>query len=64
MVWSMVWAIVTCFISAIIMGFTTGHWETDLKADMPYLSWFMDVTGSVNGGGVFLSIIMMGLNVS
>jgi len=46
------------------MGFTTGHWETDLKADMPYLSWFMDVTGSVNGGGVFLSIIMMGLNVS
>lgn len=31
-------------------------------ASQPYMNWWMEVTGSVIGGGVFCALIMMGLN--
>ena len=33
-----------------------------MSAPQPYMNWFMDVTGSVIGGGVFCALLMMGLN--
>lgn len=61
----MVWAGVSAWVSAVIMCFTVGpDWKSRLEYLSSYLSWFMDVTGSVYGGGVFCAIIMMGLNVS
>lgn len=64
MIWSMVWASVTAVLSGIIMCYTVGpNWEARLDEGSPYLVWFMDVTNSVYGGGVFCCITMMGLNV-
>lgn len=64
MIWSMVWAGTTAFITGAIMCYTVGwEWESRLDQISAYLSWFMDATGSVYGGGVFCCIIMMGLNV-
>ncbi|CZR67909.1 related to choline permease [Phialocephala subalpina] len=62
MVWSMAWAGTTAWVSAIIMVYTAGNWEVYMEADSSYLAWFMDVTKSVNGGGIFCAVIMMGLN--
>lgn len=65
MIWSMVWAGATAIASAAIMCYTVGwNWEARLDEGSPYLLWFMDVTGSTYGGGVFCCVIMMGLNVS
>ncbi|KAJ9646171.1 hypothetical protein H2204_000834 [Knufia peltigerae] len=63
MIWSMVWAGVTALLSGIIMCYTVGpNWEARLDEGAPYLVWFMDVTNSVYGGGVFCCVTMMGLN--
>lgn len=60
----MVWAGVTAWLSAIVMCFTVGpNWAAALNELSSYLSWFMEVTGSVYGGGVFCAVIMIGLNV-
>jgi len=65
MIWSMVWAGVTAFLSAIVMCFTVGpNWADNLDQLSSYLSWFMNVTGSMYGGGIFCAVIMIGLNVS
>jgi choline transport protein len=64
MIWSMIWAGVTAFLSGIIMCYTVGpNWADNLDELSSYLSWFMNVTGSVYGGGVFCAVIMIGLNV-
>lgn len=64
MIWSMVWAGVTAWVSAVIMCYTVGtNWESRLEMLSSYLSWFMDATRSIYGGGVFCAIIMMGLNM-
>ena len=64
MIWSMIWAGVTAVVTGAIMCYTVGgNWSSRLDETSPYLSWFMDVTGSVYGGGVFCAVIMMGLNV-
>jgi choline transport protein len=34
------------------------------SASQPYMNWWMDILGSVYGGGVFCALIMIGLNVS
>ncbi|RFU26384.1 hypothetical protein B7463_g9958, partial [Scytalidium lignicola] len=63
MVWSMIWAGATAFLSAIVMCYTVGpNWASYLQETSSYLAWFMDVTGSVYGGGIFCAVIMMGLN--
>ncbi|KZT18123.1 hypothetical protein NEOLEDRAFT_1159537 [Neolentinus lepideus HHB14362 ss-1] len=62
MCWSMVWAGVTAWISAVIMCFTCGDYNTYLAGEQSYLLWFMDITHSVYGGGVFCALIMLGLN--
>ncbi|KAF2212644.1 hypothetical protein CERZMDRAFT_41101 [Cercospora zeae-maydis SCOH1-5] len=62
MIWSMIISTVISFASAIIMGFTTGHWQTEMQTTLPYFTWFVDTTGSVIGGGTFCSLTMMGLN--
>ncbi|KAK4500262.1 hypothetical protein PRZ48_008451 [Zasmidium cellare] len=62
MVWSMVFSTAVAWISAIIMGFTTGNWAAELETTQPYFTWFVNVTKSVYGGGVFCAIVMMGLN--
>lgn len=35
-----------------------------MLASQPYMNWWMDILGSVYGGGVFCALIMIGLNVS
>ncbi|KAF2166521.1 hypothetical protein M409DRAFT_23159 [Zasmidium cellare ATCC 36951] len=62
MVWSMVFSSLVAWISAIIMGFTTGNWAAELETTQPYFTWFINVTKSVYGGGIFCAITMMGLN--
>lgn len=63
MIWSMIFSTVVAFVSAIIMGFTTGNWVAEMETELPYFTWFINVTKSVYGGGVWCAIIMMGLNV-
>lgn len=64
MIWSMIWAGITAAVTGAIMCYTVGpEWSSRLDETSAYLSWFMDVTGSVYGGGVFCCITMMGLNV-
>jgi choline transport protein len=64
MIWSMIWASLTAILSGAIMCYTVGwDWEARLEGGSPYLLWFMDVTSSVYGGGVFCCVLMMGLNV-
>ncbi|OCT53263.1 putative amino-acid permease [Cladophialophora carrionii] len=63
MMWSMVWAGVTAWLSAIVMCYTVGpNWETYLEATSSYVAWFMDVLDSTYGGGIWVAIMMMGLN--
>lgn len=63
MVWGMVFCCITSWLAALLILWTAGDWETYISATQPYLDWFIDVTGSVMGGGVFCAILMMGLNV-
>jgi choline transport protein len=63
MIWSMVFSAVVAWISAVIMGFTSGNWAAEMETTLPYLSWFMNTTRSVLGGGIFCAVMMMGLNV-
>lgn len=35
----MVFSTVIAWISAIIMGFTTGNWVAELEATQPYFTW-------------------------
>ncbi|KIW96236.1 uncharacterized protein Z519_03304 [Cladophialophora bantiana CBS 173.52] len=63
MVWSMVWAGVTAWLSAIVMCYTVGpNWENYLEATSSYVAWFMDVLNSTYGGGIWVAVMMMGLN--
>ncbi|KAH0843545.1 hypothetical protein AYO21_10590 [Fonsecaea monophora] len=63
MVWSMVWAGVTAWLSAIVMCYTVGpNWEDYLQATSSYVEWFMEVLDSTYGGGIWVAIMMMGLN--
>ncbi|KAF2119073.1 amino acid permease-domain-containing protein [Lophiotrema nucula] len=62
MVWSMIFCSITSWLGAILMMWTAGDWETYMTASQPYMNWWMDILGSVYGGGVFCAIIMMGLN--
>lgn len=61
-VWSMIFSTFTAFISVVIMGFTSGNWAAEITADQPYLKWYMNVTGSVYGGGIWCAVTMLGLN--
>lgn len=63
MIWAMVWATMTAWLAAIVLGFTSGGWEHYLHNMQSYVNWFVGVTDSVYGGGIFCAIIMMGLNV-
>jgi choline transport protein len=62
MVWSMIFCSVTSWLAALLMMWTAGDWESYMSASQLYMNWFMDVTGSVIGGGVFCTLLMMGLN--
>ncbi|OAL26900.1 hypothetical protein AYO22_03844 [Fonsecaea multimorphosa] len=63
MVWSMVWAGVTAWLSAIVMCYTVGpNWENYLEATSSYVAWFIDVLNSTYGGGIWVAVMMMGLN--
>ncbi|RVX66689.1 hypothetical protein B0A52_09502 [Exophiala mesophila] len=62
MVWSMLFCSVTSWLAALLLLWTAGNYEDYILEYQPYMNWFMDVTGSVYGGGVFCAIIMMGLN--
>jgi choline transport protein len=60
----MVWAGTTAWLSAIVMCYTVGpNYESYLEATSSYVSWFMDVLDSTYGGGIWVAIMMMGLNV-
>jgi len=64
MVWSMIFCSVTSWLAAVLMMWCAGDWETYMLASQPYMNWWMDILGSVYGGGVFCALIMIGLNVS
>jgi lipid-A-disaccharide synthase-like uncharacterized protein len=38
--------------------------SADQISSQPYMNWFMDILGSVWGGGMFCAIVTMGINVS
>ncbi|KAH8667116.1 amino acid permease-domain-containing protein [Xylariales sp. PMI_506] len=57
MVWSMVLASVTAIVSDLILLFCCGNYEAYAETLSPYVSWFIDVTGSVYGGGLFVLIL-------
>lgn len=61
-VWSMIFCCVTTWLTALLMMWTAGNFESYVDADQPYLNWFMDVTRSVYGGGVFCCLIMCFVN--
>jgi hypothetical protein len=63
MVWSMIFCSVTSWLAGVLMMWTAGNWESYMDAAQPYMNWFMDVTGSVIGGGMFCALLMMGLNL-
>lgn len=63
MVWGMIFCCITSWLAALLLLWTAGDWETYIGATQPYLDWFIDVCGSVMGGGVFCAILMMGLNI-
>jgi choline transport protein len=60
----MVFCSVTSWLAAVLMMWCAGDWETYMLASQPYMNWWMDILGSVYGGGVFCALIMIGLNVS
>lgn len=62
MVWSMIFSAVTSWLAAVLMMWTAGPWESFMHAPQPYMNWFVEVTGSVVGGGVFCALLMMALN--
>ncbi|KAK5393264.1 hypothetical protein LTR79_009578 [Exophiala xenobiotica] len=62
MVWSMIFCSITSWLAALLMMWTAGNWESYMTASQPYMNWWMDVTHSVYGGGIFCALIMMGLN--
>ncbi|KEF59056.1 uncharacterized protein A1O9_03899 [Exophiala aquamarina CBS 119918] len=62
MVWSMIFCSVTSWLAALLLLWTAGNWEDYMTASQPYMNWWMDVTGSVIGGGVFCALVMIGLN--
>jgi len=62
MVWSMIFCSVTSWLAALLMMWTAGNWQLYMQAAQPYMNWWMDVTHSVYGGGIFCALIMMGLN--
>ncbi|KAF1985297.1 amino acid transporter [Aulographum hederae CBS 113979] len=61
-VWSMVFCSITSWLTAILMMYCAGDYETYLEASQPYMNWFMDILGSTYGGGVFCALVMIGLN--
>jgi len=58
----MIFCSVTSWLGAILMMWCAGDWETYMEASQPYMNWWMDILGSVYGGGVFCALIMIGLN--
>ena len=62
MFWSMIFASVTSWLTAILLLYCAGDYETYMTATQPYMNWFMDILGSTYGGGVFCALVMMGLN--
>ncbi|ETS80657.1 hypothetical protein PFICI_08186 [Pestalotiopsis fici W106-1] len=57
MVWSMVFASVTAIASDLILLFCCGDYEAYAEALSPYVAWFIDVTGSIYGGGLWVVIL-------
>lgn len=62
-VWSMIFCSITSWLTAVLMLYCAGDWETYMEASQPYMNWWMDVLNSVYGGGIFCALVMMGLNV-
>lgn len=62
MVWSMVFSGVTSWLTAVLMMFCAGDWESYLQGSQPYMNWFIDILHSIYGGGIFCALVMMGLN--
>jgi len=62
MVWSMIFCSVTSWLGAVLMMWTAGDWESYMLDSQPYMNWWMDITRSVYGGGIFCALVMMGLN--
>lgn len=62
MVWSMVFSSITSWLTAVLMMYCAGDWETYLEGTQPYMNWFIDILHSTYGGGVFCAVVMIGLN--
>lgn len=57
MVWSMIFAGVTTIVTDLILLFTCGDYSSYATELAPYVSWFADISGSLYGGGLFISIL-------
>ncbi|KAF3765011.1 amino acid transporter [Cryphonectria parasitica EP155] len=59
MVWSMIFAGVTTIVTDLILLFTCGNYASYAEELAPYVSWFAEISGSLYGGGLFISILFV-----
>ncbi|KAJ4403433.1 hypothetical protein N0V82_010652 [Gnomoniopsis sp. IMI 355080] len=59
MVWSMIFAGITTIVTDLILLFTCGNYEVYLQQLAPYVSWFAEISGSLYGGGLFISLLFV-----
>ncbi|KAJ5999787.1 hypothetical protein N7481_000196 [Penicillium waksmanii] len=62
MIYSMILCGIMSWLAAVLMIWTAGDWTTYMPSPQPYMSWWIGVTGSLYGGGLFCALVMIGIN--
>ncbi|CAG9978447.1 unnamed protein product [Clonostachys byssicola] len=62
MIWAMLASGASSLAGAIVLGFTSGHWEQYMDADSPLIAWWVDVLESVAGGSALVVLLIILLN--
>ncbi|KAJ5222974.1 uncharacterized protein N7469_009214 [Penicillium citrinum] len=62
MIYSMILCGVMSWLAAVVMMWTAGDWNAYMTSPQPYMSWWIGVTGSQYGGGLFCALVMIGIN--
>ncbi|KAJ5404410.1 hypothetical protein N7509_004281 [Penicillium cosmopolitanum] len=62
MIYSMILCGIMSWLAAVLMIWTAGDWTTYMPSPQPYMSWWIGVTGSQYGGGLFCALVMIGIN--
>ncbi|KAJ5832754.1 hypothetical protein N7474_001065 [Penicillium riverlandense] len=62
MIYSMIFCGIMSWLSAVLMIWTAGNVNSYMDSPQAYMSWWMGVTGSLYGGGLFCALVMIGIN--